>query len=362
MKISIRIAIYLLCFGLIELSCVKETHYLPEEDSLKIISSISTIKTGDASILLQASFDKKRLDEISEFGFVLSKTPMVIDKDTITKPTNIIRVKIIKGYPGVDTFTIKKQLVYKMEIKKLEVGQTYYIRSFLRVGNNNRCGYSDEISIVTPQFADEITINNNTWKRNNLSTDKFRSGKLIYFANNKNAWDSICNIGKPAYCYYNFGTDGQYGKLYNYWAMKGDTLTGSGAVNFDEIAPSGWHVANSNEFATLEGLDQKLLITQNKWGGLVTADSTLGLSILPGIFYEKTNNKYATGFSNSSNDQTKEETAFWSDHSWNYGWESYKIIRTSDNFSKEKKYSETDELNLYLNVKNYAYYIRLIKN
>ena len=365
MKISIRNATYSFCLLLICLGCVKETRFFPEEESLKILSSISTIESRYARIQLQASFKKKRFVEITEFGFVLSKSPIVINKDTITIASGLLRKSIFKGTGVLDTITSDEQLLYKSVISNLEIGQKYYIRSYLRVGQNKRCGYSDEISIVTPQLPDEITINDYTWKRDNLNTDKFRSGKPIYFAKNINAWDSICNLGKPAYCYYNFGNNSQYGKLYNYWAMKGDTLTASGAVNFDEIAPIGWHVANSNEFETLININKRLLISNVKWAAADSGYTTNGLDILPGVFYDKTDKTYSTGFSNSSlesNNGIVQETSFWSDHSWNFGWEAFKIKRNSEVFSSIIKNSDTDELSVYLEVKNHAYYIRLIKN
>jgi uncharacterized protein (TIGR02145 family) len=93
------------------------------------------------------------------------------------------------------------------------------------------------------------------------------------------------NDSIPAYCYYDFyeGNGEDYGKLYNYWALR----------LIIENPPKGWRVASQKDYATLLGLDE-LMVTEN------TTDykSLLDMYIWPGIVYtfQASGERHSNGF------------------------------------------------------------------
>lgn len=89
----------------------------------------------------------------------------------------------------------------------------------------------------------EIKIGNQTWTKKNLDVSKFRNGDLIPELITKEDWDNAANNSKPGWCYYKGDPkNGQkMGKLYNWYALSDSR----------NIAPTGWHVASSEEWKTL---------------------------------------------------------------------------------------------------------------
>jgi len=85
-----------------------------------------------------------------------------------------------------------------------------------------------------------ITISTQTWMAENLRTTKFRNGDAIPNVSDGNSWK---NQTSAASCDLNNNSNNSkyYGKLYNFY-----TITDS-----RNIAPTGWHIATTDEWNTM---------------------------------------------------------------------------------------------------------------
>lgn len=151
----------------------------------------------------------------------------------------------------------------------------------------------DDSSIVTDIDGNEyhtVTIGNQIWMVENLTTTRYRNGDTI-----PNVIDSVqwSGLSSGAYCCYNNDEDtgAKYGKLYNGFAV------------FDSrnIAPVGWHVATDVDWSELEdyiathpgnsGSVAKALSSKTDWatcteylapGNDLSANNSSGFTALPG--------------------------------------------------------------------------------
>ena len=363
-------------------ACSKEARFYPEDESVKVTNSIATLESGGATFSVQAKLDKKNFEYITEWGFVYSTNPIEVNKDTITNSSNISRIVMRKGSSNYlnDTLTQdnNRVLLFNATIKGLTANRTYYIKAYTRVGNNRRCGYSDEIEIQTPGLPDEVSIAGKIFKINNYNGDEITDSKgikrKVFFVKTKQEWDSLCNSGKPAYCYENWSTSSKYGKLYNYWAMKGDTLSANGAEDIGNLAPSGWHVANSNEFKLIQDISDKWsLFNIGEWDAN-EANNRSYFGAMPGGYYSKlslNNDNYGVTTDWQGGRNSREySTVFWSDYTWNYQYEIFALgylksnsnVPIAENYYMLGKAYLNNETSLYRDVKNHAYYIRIVKN
>ena len=91
--------------------------------------------------------------------------------------------------------------------------------------------------------AQDVKIGAQTWTIKNLDVSKFRNGEAITLAKTNAEWELACQIGQPAWCYYeNKGENGTtYGKLYNWFAV----------YDLRGLAPSGYHVPTDAEWTIL---------------------------------------------------------------------------------------------------------------
>ena len=139
-----------------------------------------------------------------------------------------------------------------------------------------------------------LNIGNQIWMNKNLNFDKFRNGDPIPEAKSKEEWINAGIKKLPVWCYYeNEKKNGEiYGKLYNWYAV----------IDTRQIAPTGWHVPDENEWRNLvsylgsENICGKLLKKDTGWGwlghGIVNngkemyrkgnGDNSFGFSALPG--------------------------------------------------------------------------------
>jgi uncharacterized protein (TIGR02145 family) len=90
-----------------------------------------------------------------------------------------------------------------------------------------------------------VKIGNQVWMAKNLDVITFRNGDLIPEAKSREEWSYYDSKNLPAFCYYNNDkkTKSKYGVIYNRHV-------------FDDprsISPSGWRVANRNDWNTLKG-------------------------------------------------------------------------------------------------------------
>jgi uncharacterized protein (TIGR02145 family) len=93
------------------------------------------------------------------------------------------------------------------------------------------------------QTAKVAVIGKQQWLTTNLDVNTFRNGDVIPEAKTAQEWLEAGRQGKPAWCYYqNDQTNGKkFGKLYNWYAVHDSR----------QLAPSGWHIADANEWQTL---------------------------------------------------------------------------------------------------------------
>ncbi len=69
-----------------------------------------------------------------------------------------------------------------------------------------------------------ITIGNQKWDVDNLKVTTLNDGTPIYFADTRAKWDSLFRIGEPAYCFHRDDSTGNYGYIYNYYAVESGKL------------------------------------------------------------------------------------------------------------------------------------------
>ena len=81
-------------------------------------------------------------------------------------------------------------------------------------------------------------INEKTYLKNNLNSQKFRNGDAIKFVTTKAEWLEACRKREPACCYYNFDIKSKnIGLLYNYYAF----------IDGRNLAPDGFRLLNEND-------------------------------------------------------------------------------------------------------------------
>lgn len=138
---------------------------------------------------------------------------------------------------------------------------TYIYRVFSYNSSGDSATYSDEEIVITNStFITDIegntyqiiTIGNKTWTQNNMNVTKYSDGTPIPQVTDENSWTNM-EIG--AWCYYNnITTNGiTYGKLYNWYAVKGiyDSASASNPALRKKLAPNGWHIPSDTEWTTL---------------------------------------------------------------------------------------------------------------
>ena len=88
-----------------------------------------------------------------------------------------------------------------------------------------------------------VQVGNQIWIGKNLNVDHFANGDPIPQAQSAEEWEKASNEKQPAWCYYNSDSSMRtnYGKLYNWYCVNDPR----------GLAPSGWHVPNDTEWATL---------------------------------------------------------------------------------------------------------------
>jgi uncharacterized protein (TIGR02145 family) len=105
------------------------------------------------------------------------------------------------------------------------------------------CKKDDPVPTVTDKDGNVyhmVVIGTQTWMVENLRTTKYRDGTSIPVASDNAAWKSSSS-GKCCY-YNNVSTNAAtYGCLYNWYAVSDSR----------NLAPAGWHVANSDDWGTL---------------------------------------------------------------------------------------------------------------
>lgn len=110
-----------------------------------------------------------------------------------------------------------------------------------------------------------VVIGRYEWMAENLKTTRYNDGSEIPNITSDSLW---INLKSGAYCWYNNNKSeaGNYGALYNWYA-----------VNTDKLAPAGWRVPSDDEWKYLEGsVDSLYGIDSKIWNKTGGRGSTAG--------------------------------------------------------------------------------------
>lgn len=126
----------------------------------------------------------------------------------------------------------------------LQSGTYYYIRAY--AVNSFGIAYGNQFRILTSLIDVEgndyqtTQIGTQVWMTQNLKTTKYNDNTTIPYVDDNATWR---DLSTPAYCWYRNDANSfknLYGALYNWFT-----------VNTGKLCPSGWHVPNEKEWATL---------------------------------------------------------------------------------------------------------------
>ncbi len=104
-----------------------------------------------------------------------------------------------------------------------------------------------KITVPVPEKINKVsgtvTIGTQTWALANLNVNTFQNGDSITEARTNKEWETLCQSGKPAWCYYNNDPlNGQkFGKLYNWYALNDP----------GGLAPAGWTLPGDADWVML---------------------------------------------------------------------------------------------------------------
>ena len=129
--------------------------------------------------------------------------------------------------------------------------------TIIRVQSIDGCTNYYDALIALPPFCDSnIIIGSQLWMACNLNVDTYTDGYAIPEVQDPQLWDDLVT---GAWCYHNNDPESEatYGKLYNWYAVKGiwtpesspPTLAQKAARK--KLAPDGWHIPSEAEINTL---------------------------------------------------------------------------------------------------------------
>jgi uncharacterized protein (TIGR02145 family) len=145
-----------------------------------------------------------------------------------------------------------------IEVTGLALGTTYTftVTATNAVGESGASAASNTVTGSEAGSLSSVTIGTQVWQSRNVDVPTYRDGTPIPEVTDAAAWAALTT---GAWCYYrNDSANGTtYGKLYNWYAVKG--ITGEeGATPTDvqiaarkQLAPTGWHVPTNEEWSTL---------------------------------------------------------------------------------------------------------------
>lgn len=131
-------------------------------------------------------------------------------------------------------------------LTNLTPNTTYHFR--IKATNLLGTGSGNDMTFKTPEVVTDIdgnsyeivTVGNQIWMKENLRTTRYRDGSVIPLVSLSSEWQSKTTGALTAYNNVNANTI-VYGALYNWYAV----TDGRG------LCPTGWHVPNNDELATL---------------------------------------------------------------------------------------------------------------
>jgi uncharacterized protein (TIGR02145 family) len=207
---------------------------------------------------------------------------------------------------------------------ELQSGTTYYIRTFAY--NGKGVAYGKEISFTTspaPPAVNlpSVTIGSQIWTDKNLNVETYSDGTIIPQVTDLTAWGKLTT---GAWCYYanNTANGVTYGKLYNWYAVKGiyDEASKTDVSKRKKLAPSGWHVPTNAEWTTLttylggDNVASGKMKATTTWSSFpsITNTNSSGFTALPaGILNGSFSNVLYTTWFWSSSENVSDATQMW---------------------------------------------------
>lgn len=181
---------------------------------------------------------------------------------------------------------MRKILFYPL----LLMGMLLMLTNSCKKDDSNSPSSTSTVKDIDGNAYHTITIGSQVWMAENLKTTKYRNGDPIPNVTDNSQW---INLQTGAFCNYNndAAIGDKYGKLYNYYAVNDSR----------NIAPTGWHIATSTEWKTLEdfvaanlgnsGSVAKAIASKTDWasstmegaiGNDLSKNNLTGFNALPG--------------------------------------------------------------------------------
>lgn len=156
---------------------------------------------------------------------------------------------------GNGTFSIPVPMFSNLSIRVFNsqatidtIGSSAGSGSAVNVGSFTLCGPgggscadgTSTVNDIDGNIYHVVAIGGQCWLLENLKTTRYRNGDAITTGLSDNQWNTTSS---GAYAYYNNDStfNGQYGKLYNFYAV----------ADPRNIAPTGWHVATDADWTQL---------------------------------------------------------------------------------------------------------------
>jgi uncharacterized protein (TIGR02145 family) len=188
------------------------------------------------------------------------------------------------------------------------------------------CGTST-VSDVDNNSYNTVLIVTQCWTKENLRVSRYNDGTLIPIVTNATAWELLTTGGRSWYNNDSTTYENPYGNLYNWYAAKGITTTGS--TTYKNICPTGWHVPTDADWTILTdalggttGAGAKMKSTGITYWSSESAgtDNSSGFSALPGGY------RYIDG----SFYDIRDYAFFWSATEYDNGFAWYRNLNYND--------------------------------
>jgi uncharacterized protein (TIGR02145 family) len=198
-------------------------------------------------------------------GYTVTSNPGNISVSGTTSPINVT------GLTNGTSYTFTVEATNSVGNSAASTTSSAVIPSF-------SCGTST-VSDIDGNIYNTVLIDNQCWMSENLKTSRYRNGGLIPNVTDNTAWRNS-TIGARSYYNNDVSNNAIYGKLYNWYTTRGDTL-----------CPTGWGVPTDAEWTTLTDnlggesvAGGKMKSTETiYWNSQsVGTDNSSGFSALPG--------------------------------------------------------------------------------
>lgn len=206
--------------------------------------------------------------------------------------------------------TMQSGGLFTAVIRELKYNQTVYIRAWAT--NSMGTGYGEVIKYTHKEsgisFNPDLTydtlvdiegnvyrtirIGTQEWMAENLKATRFNDGTPIPYVPDNDDWKTLSSPGYSWYLNSEENYKITYGAMYNWWAAASGN-----------ICPAGWHVPDSNEFATLINYLGGMTPAGNKlkekghshWVVTNEGDNLSGFTGVPGGYRDNTGRFYYNG-------------------------------------------------------------------